>query len=204
VRAWVERERGAATSGRGYKRIAELTGIDIRVRGRRKSNTNGEALVPGACRWGRRQAQPPLQVCARIEFAGAAASRCLVESGSGDNAVKHPKSDLRSSAASADQRSVRSGSPTFGKEVRAWPVSGAWYRRAAMLAGLPQVKALSVRQKLELVDELWKAVAADLNSLEVTQDEKDLLDQRWAAFHEDPACALTPEQFKQQLSTRRA
>lgn len=66
------------------------------------------------------------------------------------------------------------------------------------------MKALSVRQKLELVDELWKAVAAVLNSLEVTQDEKDLLDQRWAAFHEDPACALTPEQLKQQLSARRA
>lgn len=46
------------------------------------------------------------------------------------------------------------------------------------LADLPDVRALSAREKLQLLDELWQDVAHDLNSLEVSETEKELLDQR--------------------------
>jgi len=41
------------------------------------------------------------------------------------------------------------------------------------LSELPQVQSLSVREKLELVDELWKAVSSDLDAIEVTREEKE-------------------------------
>ncbi|NJL18993.1 MAG: addiction module protein [Bdellovibrionaceae bacterium] len=69
---------------------------------------------------------------------------------------------------------------------------------------MPQVQALTVREKLELVDDLWKSVSAELDAMEVTQDEKDLLDGRWSEFLQDPAAALTVDQFKKELNALRA
>lgn len=72
------------------------------------------------------------------------------------------------------------------------------------LSELPQVQSLSVREKLELVDDLWKAVSSDLDSMEVTQEEKDMLDGRWSAFLQNPSAALTVDQFKKELNALRA
>ena len=72
------------------------------------------------------------------------------------------------------------------------------------LSELPQVQSLSVREKLELVDELWKAVSPDLDAMEVTQEEKDILDGRWSVFLQNPSSALTVDQFKKELSALRA
>jgi putative addiction module component (TIGR02574 family) len=72
------------------------------------------------------------------------------------------------------------------------------------LAELPQVQSLSVREKLELVDELWKAVSPELDAMEVTQEEKEILDGRWAAFLQNTSSALTVDQFKKELNALRA
>ncbi len=71
------------------------------------------------------------------------------------------------------------------------------------LTDLPEVRALSVREKLQLVDELWVSVAPELDALEVSAEEKGMLDERWAAFLKDPVSTLTLEQFKERLKTRR-
>jgi putative addiction module component (TIGR02574 family) len=71
------------------------------------------------------------------------------------------------------------------------------------LTDFPEVKALSAREKLQLVDELWVSVAPELEALEVSGEERRILDERWAAFLKDPASALTLEQFKKRLKTRR-
>jgi putative addiction module component (TIGR02574 family) len=70
------------------------------------------------------------------------------------------------------------------------------------LAGLPSFRALSAREKLQLLDKLWQDVAHDLDSVEVSGAEKELLDQRWAAFLRNPA-ALSLEQFKERVQTLR-
>jgi putative addiction module component (TIGR02574 family) len=67
------------------------------------------------------------------------------------------------------------------------------------LADLPDVRALSAREKLQLLDELWVDVARDLELLEVSETEKELLDERWAAYLRDPGTALTLEQFEKQV-----
>lgn len=72
------------------------------------------------------------------------------------------------------------------------------------LTELPQVQALSVREKLELVDEIWKSVSANSDSLEVTQEEKEILDSRWADFLQNPASALSIGDFKSRIDALRA
>ncbi len=71
------------------------------------------------------------------------------------------------------------------------------------LADFPEVRALSAHEKLQLVDELWLSVAPQLGSLAVSQEEKDLLDARWAAFLKDPSSALTLEQFQEKMRKQR-
>jgi putative addiction module component (TIGR02574 family) len=71
------------------------------------------------------------------------------------------------------------------------------------LADLPQVRALPAEEKLQLLDELWQDVARDLESMEVSPAERKLLDERWAAFQNDPSSALSLEQFKTQVRALR-
>ena len=73
-----------------------------------------------------------------------------------------------------------------------------------VLSEIPQVQSLSIREKLELVDDLWKSVSTDLDAIEVTQEEKDILDERWSNFLQNPASALTIDQFKIKLHALRA
>jgi putative addiction module component (TIGR02574 family) len=72
------------------------------------------------------------------------------------------------------------------------------------LTELPQVQALSAREKLRLVDEIWSSVGADLDSLEVTHEEAEVLDKRWADFLKNPAMALTTEELKSKVHAVRA
>lgn len=71
------------------------------------------------------------------------------------------------------------------------------------LADLPDVRALSAREKLQLLDELWQDLAHSLDAIEVSETEKELLDQRWAVFLRDPAAALSLEQFKERVKALR-
>jgi putative addiction module component (TIGR02574 family) len=72
------------------------------------------------------------------------------------------------------------------------------------LVDLPAVQALTTREKLQLVDELWQEVAHDMDSLEITDEEKKLLDERWANFLNDPSRALTLDQFNERIKNLRA
>ena len=71
------------------------------------------------------------------------------------------------------------------------------------LTDLPEVRALSAREKLQLVDEIWLSVAPELDALEVSEEEKATLDGRWTAFLKNPARALTIEDFKKRLQALR-
>ena len=71
------------------------------------------------------------------------------------------------------------------------------------LLELPQVMALPPEEKLKLLDELWEAAAAELDTVEVSQREKDILDARWADYTANPSSALTPDQFKALITSRR-
>jgi len=72
------------------------------------------------------------------------------------------------------------------------------------LTELPQVQSLTVHEKLELVDDLWRSVSSEIDAMEVTQEESDMLNVRWFRFLQTPSSALTVDQFKQELNALRA
>ena len=71
------------------------------------------------------------------------------------------------------------------------------------LSDFPEVQALSPREKLELMDELWTSVAPDLDKIEISEHAKSTLNRRWAEFLRNPRSALTLEQFKKRLKSVR-
>ena len=71
------------------------------------------------------------------------------------------------------------------------------------LRELPQVMALSTAEKLQLIDELWMSIEPELDQLEVSEEEKKLLDERWEKFLANPDSALTLDQVKERLAARR-
>ena len=72
------------------------------------------------------------------------------------------------------------------------------------LADFPDVQDLPIGQKLELVDELWLSMTPELDNLEVSEAERDLLDERWAAFLKDPESAITLDEFQRRMKARRS
>src|SRR5688572_12731482 len=92
---------------------------------------------------------------------------------------------------SRNEKTVRSGQLQRG--------FGSWYTSAVKLADFPEVQALSTREKLELVDELWQDLARELDKLDVTAEEKKILDDRWADFIRNPSSALTLEQLQERV-----
>jgi len=71
------------------------------------------------------------------------------------------------------------------------------------LKQLPQIMALSTAEKLELIDDLWISIEPELQQVEVSEEEKELLDSRWEKFLANPDSALTLEQVKALLAARR-
>jgi putative addiction module component (TIGR02574 family) len=71
------------------------------------------------------------------------------------------------------------------------------------LKELPQVMALSTEEKLELIDDLWISLEPELQQVEVSEEEKKLLDNRWKKFLANPDSALTLDQVKALLAARR-
>jgi putative addiction module component (TIGR02574 family) len=71
------------------------------------------------------------------------------------------------------------------------------------LKELPQVMALSTEEKLELIEELWDSIGSVMAGLEVSAEEKKLLDERWEKYLKNPASALTTDQFEDLLAKRR-
>jgi len=78
------------------------------------------------------------------------------------------------------------------------------YFHTMTLTELPQVQALSARAKLELVDEIWRSLSTSPDYLEVTQEEKDILDSRWEGFLSNSNSALSIDMFKSKINAIRA
>jgi putative addiction module component (TIGR02574 family) len=71
------------------------------------------------------------------------------------------------------------------------------------LKELPQIMALSTGEKLDLIEELWESMELELKQVDVSPQEKQLLDDRWERFLANPDSALTLEQMKALMAARR-
>jgi len=70
------------------------------------------------------------------------------------------------------------------------------------LEEIPEIQKLTKVEKLQLVEDLWDAIAAMPDDLPLSDEEKVLLDSRFKAHSESPADALTLEDFKKRLAER--
>jgi len=45
---------------------------------------------------------------------------------------------------------------------------------------------LSIPERIQLVEDIWDTIALDANSIELTEDDKRVIDKRLDAYHRDP------------------
>ncbi len=46
--------------------------------------------------------------------------------------------------------------------------------------------ALSIPERIQLVEDIWDTIAAEAQSIELTEDEKRIIDERLEAYHRNP------------------
>ena len=57
-------------------------------------------------------------------------------------------------------------------------------------------------EKLDLIDKLWESISPELDQADVSEEEKNLLDERWENYLKNPESALTLEQLKAAVASR--
>ncbi len=45
---------------------------------------------------------------------------------------------------------------------------------------------LSIPERIQLVEDIWDTIAAEAQSIELTEDEKKTIDKRLEAYHKNP------------------
>ena len=45
---------------------------------------------------------------------------------------------------------------------------------------------LSIPERIQLVEDIWDTIAAEAQSVELTEDDKSLIDERLEAYHRTP------------------
>lgn len=45
---------------------------------------------------------------------------------------------------------------------------------------------LSIPERIQLVEDIWDTIQSELDEVELTEDEKEIVDQRVEAYHQNP------------------
>ena len=62
--------------------------------------------------------------------------------------------------------------------------------------------SLSIPERIQLVEDIWDTVAAQTESVELTRDEKKLIDERLEAYHKDPNLGSPWEQVLKRITSK--
>jgi len=46
--------------------------------------------------------------------------------------------------------------------------------------------SLSIPERIQLVEDIWDTIAVEADSVELTEDEKKIIDERLEAYHQNP------------------
>jgi len=63
----------------------------------------------------------------------------------------------------------------------------------------PNIKKLSIAERILMVEEIWDSIADDQASVEVTSAQKDELDRRLDAYNDSPDEGRSWEEVKRRL-----
>ena len=62
-----------------------------------------------------------------------------------------------------------------------------------------EISQLSLAERIQLLENVWESIADEPDAWELTQDQKDELDRRVAAYEADPQNTFTWEEVKASL-----
>lgn len=65
---------------------------------------------------------------------------------------------------------------------------------------LAEIEQLSVAERIQLIDEIWGSIAETPNALQLTAEQKELLDERLEAMERNPTEVMTWAQVKANLT----
>ena len=65
------------------------------------------------------------------------------------------------------------------------------------------VLELPVPERLQIVEDIWNSIADLPETLEVTDEEKRLIDERLEAFHRNPECGSPWEEVRARIVSRK-
>jgi putative addiction module component (TIGR02574 family) len=63
----------------------------------------------------------------------------------------------------------------------------------------PNIKKLSIAERILMVEEIWDSIADDQASVEVTSAQKDELDRRLDAYHASPDEGSSWQEVKRRI-----
>lgn len=62
---------------------------------------------------------------------------------------------------------------------------------------------LSIPERIQLVEDIWDTIAIETDSVELTEDDKKIIDERLRAYHKNPALGSPWEDvYKRITSTK--
>ncbi len=63
--------------------------------------------------------------------------------------------------------------------------------------------ALSVPERIQLVEDIWDTIAAEKDSVELTEEEKKTIDERLEAYHRNPDVGAPWKEVLKRIASRR-
>lgn len=66
-----------------------------------------------------------------------------------------------------------------------------------------EIKKLSVAERIMIVEEIWDSIAADQESIEVTEAQRNELDRRLDGYQASPEGGCSWDEVKQRVTTTR-
>jgi putative addiction module component (TIGR02574 family) len=61
---------------------------------------------------------------------------------------------------------------------------------------------LSIPERIQLVEDIWDTIAVEAQSIELTEDEKRIIDERLEAYHRNPDLGSPWEDFYKRILSR--
>ncbi|MDP2156941.1 MAG: addiction module protein [Nitrospirota bacterium] len=62
--------------------------------------------------------------------------------------------------------------------------------------------ALSIPERIQLVEDIWDTIAIQADAIELSAEEKRIVDERVAAFHKNPATGSPWEEVFRRIRSR--
>lgn len=62
--------------------------------------------------------------------------------------------------------------------------------------------ALSIHERIQLVQDIWDTIANEPEAIELTEDEKRIIDERLEAYHRNPDLGSPWEDVYRKISNR--